>query len=90
VLSGFLITAECAQFGAGLRWPQIRDFYVRRFWRIAPAYCVVILLTIVNGAHVTLGDDVRGAYRSDRRWRAAGPPMWKPPASARNRAGATS
>ncbi len=64
VLSGFLITAQCAQFGAELRWPQIRDFYVRRFWRIAPAYYAVILLTIVIGAQVMLADDMRGAGRS--------------------------
>jgi peptidoglycan/LPS O-acetylase OafA/YrhL len=64
VLSGFLITAQCAQFGTELRWPQIRDFYVRRFWRIAPAYYAVILLTIAIGAQVMLADDMRGAGRS--------------------------
>jgi peptidoglycan/LPS O-acetylase OafA/YrhL len=59
VLSGFLITVQCARSGGDLRWAQIRDFYIRRFWRIAPAYYVVILLTVAIGARLMLADDVR-------------------------------
>ncbi len=59
VLSGFLITIQCMQFGGDLRWTRIRDFYFRRFWRIAPAYYAVIALTMLVGARVMLADDVR-------------------------------
>ncbi len=58
VLSGFLITTQCAA-GGSLPWRRIRGFYVRRFWRIAPAYLIVVAATTAIGAHVLLADDAR-------------------------------
>ena len=59
VLSGFLITVQCAEAGDSLPWRRIGKFYVRRFWRIAPAYLVVVAATALVGAHMMLADDAR-------------------------------
>jgi peptidoglycan/LPS O-acetylase OafA/YrhL len=59
VLSGFLITAQCARSRDALPWRQIGAFYLRRFWRIAPAYLVVVAATVMIGAHMMLADDAR-------------------------------
>ncbi len=45
VLSGFLITVQYADAGDALPWRRIRGFYLRRFWRIAPAYLAVVAAT---------------------------------------------
>jgi len=58
VLSGFLITGQCARHGAQLTWARIGQFYLRRFWRIAPAYFVVVLATLAIGWRLMLVDDV--------------------------------
>ena len=58
VLSGFLITAQCADAGDSLPWRRI-GIYLRRFWRIAPAYLAVVAATAFIGAHLMLADDAR-------------------------------
>ncbi|THD44676.1 MAG: acyltransferase [Bradyrhizobium sp.] len=59
VLSGFLITVQCADAGDALPWRRIGGFYVRRFWRIAPAYLAVVAATAFIGVHIVLADDAR-------------------------------
>jgi peptidoglycan/LPS O-acetylase OafA/YrhL len=59
VLSGFLITVQCADAGDALPWRRIRGFYLRRFWRIAPAYLAVVAATAFIGAQMMLADDAR-------------------------------
>jgi peptidoglycan/LPS O-acetylase OafA/YrhL len=44
LLSGFvLMYSHGTDFAAGIRWPQVRKFYVARFARIYPAYLVALL-----------------------------------------------
>lgn len=52
VLSGFLITSKIMQDLAAQHF-SLRDFYVRRIKRIAPAMLVVVLATVV-AAHILL------------------------------------
>lgn len=59
VLSGFLITVQCADAGDALPWRRVGRFYLRRFWRIAPAYFAVVAATAFIGAHLMLADDAR-------------------------------
>ena len=59
VLSGFLITVQCAAAGDALPWRRVGKFYVRRFWRIAPAYLAVVAATAFIGAHLMLAEDAR-------------------------------
>lgn len=48
VLSGFLLALPyaSARFGQGRR-PTVKEFYVKRFWRIFPSYALSILLVLV-------------------------------------------
>ena len=45
VISGFLLSLPYAKARLGLgRRPSVKEYYVKRFWRIFPAYALVVLL----------------------------------------------
>lgn len=47
VLSGFLLALPYARAGLGKgKRPSVKEFYVKRFWRIFPSYALAILLTL--------------------------------------------
>ena len=47
VISGFLLSLPHAEAQLGLRErPGVRDFYLRRFWRIVPSYALAVVLCL--------------------------------------------
>lgn len=63
VLSGFLITSKIMQDLASGQF-SLRDFYVRRIKRIAPAMLVVILLTVLAAHVLMLPEDAANAAKA--------------------------
>ena len=56
VLSGYLITAILTARGPSFQ--ELPRFWSQRFWRIAPAYLVVVALTLALGAWRLIGWDL--------------------------------
>ncbi len=64
VISGFLITGILLRDANGNRGFSFVTFYAKRFWRIFPAYIVVIAATLGAGWLILLPDDLARLGRS--------------------------
>ena len=71
VLSGFLMMLTMSRVEIG--WPSIRDFYLRRFFRIAPAYYVALL--VMAALWPWVADGFTGLQTLDPKW-ATMPSYW--------------
>ncbi len=64
VISGFLITSILLRNTNSHPTSNLLAFYAKRFWRIFPAYIVVILFTLAAGWFFLLPDDLARLGRS--------------------------